>query len=108
VRRGSRQIWEFSNEFRSMPHPLHLHGSQFRVLQRTKSPRQIAARAVASGGRTPQDLGLLDTVVVWPGETVRIALDFSQPFSGPQTYMLHCHNLEHEDQGMMVAFVVRD
>lgn len=108
VTRGSREIWEFSNEFRSMPHPLHLHGFQFRVVQRTKSPRQIAARAVASGGRTPQDLGLLDTVVVWPGETVRIALDFSQPFSGPQTYMLHCHNLEHEDQGMMVAFVVRD
>jgi FtsP/CotA-like multicopper oxidase with cupredoxin domain len=45
---------------------------------------------------------------VWPGETVRIAIDFAQPFRGRQTYMLHCHNLEHEDQGMMVAFTVDD
>lgn len=108
VRRGDLEIWEFVNEFRSMPHPIHLHAFQFRVLQRAGSPRQVRARAVASGGRTPHDLGLLDTVVVWPGERVRIAIDFSQPFAGVQTYMLHCHNLEHEDQGMMVAFAVRD
>lgn len=108
VRRGDLEIWEFVNEFRSMPHPIHLHGFQFRVMQRAKSPRQVRAQAVASGGRTAHDLGLLDTVVVWPGEHVRIAIDFSQPFAGAQTYMLHCHNLEHEDQGMMIAFVVRD
>lgn len=108
VKRGDREIWEFRNEFLSMPHPLHVHGFQFRVLSRDKSPRQIRRQAVASGNRTPHDLGLLDTVVVWPGETVRIAIDFSQPFKGRQTYMLHCHNLEHEDQGMMLSFVVRD
>ena len=108
VKRGSHEIWEFRNEFLSMPHPLHVHGFQFRVLERSKSPAQIRAQAVAAGGRTPHDLGFLDTVVVWPGETVRIAIDFAQPFNGRQVYMLHCHNLEHEDQGMMVAFAVRD
>jgi FtsP/CotA-like multicopper oxidase with cupredoxin domain len=108
VRRGSRETWEFRNAFRSMPHPLHLHGFAFRVLAREGSPAQLRASAAASGGRTPQDLGLLDTVVVWPGETVRIAIDFAQPCRGPQVYMLHCHNLEHEDQGMMVAFAVVD
>jgi suppressor of ftsI/bilirubin oxidase len=108
VRRGSRETWEFRNAFRSMPHPLHIHGFAFRVLAREGSPAQLRASAVASGGRTPQDLGLLDTVVVWPGETVRIAIDFAQPCRGRQVYMLHCHNLEHEDQGMMVAFAVVD
>jgi blue copper oxidase len=108
VKRGSHEIWEFRNEFLSMPHPLHVHGFQFRVLDRNKSPAQIRTQAVATGGRTPHDLGFLDTVVVWPGETVRIAIDFAQPFNGRQVYMLHCHNLEHEDQGMMVAFAVRD
>jgi len=109
VRRGEREVWEFSNEFRSMPHPLHVHGFQFRVIERRKSPKQIVSRQVdRSKGLTAQDLGLLDTVVVWPGETVRIAIDFAQPFRGKQTYMLHCHNLEHEDQGMMVAFTVDD
>jgi FtsP/CotA-like multicopper oxidase with cupredoxin domain len=109
VHRGDREVWEFSNEFRSMPHPLHVHGFQFRVIERRKSPKQIIARQVdRKHGLTAQDLGLLDTVVVWPGETVRIAIDFAQPFRGKQTYMLHCHNLEHEDQGMMVAFTVDD
>ena len=39
------------------------------------------------------------------GETpsIRVAIDFSQPFSGTQRYMLHCHNLEHEDMGMMLT-----
>jgi suppressor of ftsI/bilirubin oxidase len=46
-------------------------------------------------------------VLVWPGESVRIALDFSHPFSGDQTYMFHCHNLEHEDTGMMIGYKVK-
>ena len=50
--------------------------------------------------------GWQDTVLVWPGETVRIAVDFSQPSGGSQKYMFHCHNLEHEDQGMMINFAV--
>lgn len=108
VRRGNRETWEFINEFRSMPHPLHVHGFQFRVVERMNSPRQLRALVVADRGRTAQDMGLLDTVVVWPGERVRIEIDFAQPFTGTQTYMLHCHNLEHEDQGMMVAFAVTD
>ncbi len=58
-------------------------------------------------GLLPQDFGLLDTVLVWPGESVRIALDFSHPFSGDPTYMFHCHNLEHEDSGMMIAYKVK-
>ncbi|HEU4613997.1 MAG TPA: multicopper oxidase family protein [Kofleriaceae bacterium] len=108
VKRGAHEIWEFANEFRSMPHPIHLHGFHFRVLERRNSPPQVRALAVASHGRTAQDAGMLDTVVVWPGERVRIAIDFAQPFSGTQRYMLHCHNLEHEDQGMMVTFAVVD
>jgi FtsP/CotA-like multicopper oxidase with cupredoxin domain len=62
--------------------------------------------AVTRTGLAPGDLGWMDTVLVWPGETVRIAIDFSQPYAEPQTYMFHCHNLEHEDQGMMLNFRV--
>jgi blue copper oxidase len=108
VRRGSREVWELTNAIRSMPHPFHVHAFQFRVLSRSNSPGQIRRLAVDRDGRTPQDLGLMDTVLIWPGETVRIGLDFSQPFAGKQSYMFHCHNLEHEDQGMMVGFDVVD
>jgi blue copper oxidase len=107
VARGSVEHWEISNDMKSMPHPMHLHGFQFRVVERRKSPAPIRRMAVTPAGLSPQDLGWQDTVLVWPGETVRIAIDFSQPFEGTQQYMFHCHNLEHEDQGMMMNFEVR-
>lgn len=108
IRRGSREVWEIRNSMTSMPHPVHLHGFVFRVLSRRVSPMDLRARQVADGGLTAQDLGWTDTVVVWPGEVVRIAIDFSQPYSGVQRYMFHCHNLEHEDMGMMMTFAVTD
>ena len=107
VRRGARETWLLQNNRASMPHPIHIHGFQFRVIERQNSPAQIKALAGRQNGLLPQDLGLLDTVLVWPGESVRIALDFSHPFSGDQTYMFHCHNLEHEDTGMMVGYKVK-
>ncbi len=42
------------------------------------------------------DLGLKDTVHVWPAETVRCAMNFSYGYEGEQLYMFHCHILEHE------------
>jgi suppressor of ftsI/bilirubin oxidase len=45
-------------------------------------------------------------VLVWPGESVRILIDFRHPFAGDQIYLLHCHNLEHEDGGMMLRVKV--
>jgi blue copper oxidase len=48
------------------------------------------------------DLGWKDTALVWPGETVRVAIDFSHDYAGDQTYMVHCHNLAHKDAGMMI------
>ncbi|ALN89247.1 multicopper oxidase family protein [Lysobacter gummosus] len=108
IKRGSREVWEIRNSMTSMPHPIHLHGFQFRVLSRAISPPDIRGRQVAPGGLNPQDMGFNDTVVVWPGEIVRLAIDFSQPFTGTQRYMLHCHNLEHEDMGMMLTFAVTD
>ncbi|TXH66061.1 MAG: multicopper oxidase family protein [Lysobacteraceae bacterium] len=108
IKRGSIERWEITNDMRSMPHPMHLHGFQFIVTGRRNSPAQVGAQTVDSRGRTPQDMGLLDTVLVWPGETVSIQIDFAQPYSGRQRYMFHCHNLEHEDQGMMVSFAVVD
>ena len=106
VKRGAVEIWSISNPAVGMPHPMHIHGFSFQVVERLNSPRQISADARFGRGRTVSDLGWKDTVLVWPGETVKIAVDFSQDFNGSQTYLLHCHNLEHEDAGMMVNFRV--
>jgi suppressor of ftsI/bilirubin oxidase len=110
VARGAREIWEVRNSPISMPHPMHLHGFGFRVLRRQGTFGPARRLASESSGRLPTDLGIKDTVVVWPNETVWLTLDFTLPedpaFRGRQRYMFHCHNLEHEDGMMMRNFAV--
>ncbi|MDP3169542.1 MAG: multicopper oxidase domain-containing protein [Polaromonas sp.] len=107
VNRGAVVIWNISNPRLGMPLPMHIHGFSFLVLERIGSPPQVAASARFGQGRTVSDLGWKDTVLVWPGETVRVAIDFAHDYPGDQTYVFHCHNLEHEDAGMMINFRVR-
>ncbi len=102
VARHAVETWLIRNYHTSMPHAMHLHGFQFRVLERETSPDALAPLAVDAQGRVATDLGLKDTVLVWPGESVKVAIDFRLPFAGPQVYLFHCHNLEHEDGGMML------
>ncbi|HUH92954.1 MAG TPA: multicopper oxidase domain-containing protein [Casimicrobiaceae bacterium] len=106
VKRNTVEVWLIRNYFNSMPHAMHLHGFGFEVLERQTSPDAIAALRVDDRGRLATDGGRKDTVLVWPGESVRIAIDFACPFPGDQTYMFHCHNLEHEDGGMMLGVKV--
>ena len=106
VQRGAIEAWEIRNAAASMPHPMHIHGFLFQVTGREGSPEQARRLALDEHGRTAADLGWKDTVLVWPGETVRIVTDFSHPFLGDQVYMVHCHNLEHEDGGMMLNLKV--
>ena len=107
VARGAVEIWSIGNPKLGMPHPMHMHGFSFQVIERLNSPSQVSSAARFGKGRTVSDLGWKDTVLVWPGETVRIAIDFAHDFPGSQTYLFHCHNLEHEDAGMMINFRVQ-
>ena len=107
VKRGAVEVWSISNPKVGMPHPMHIHGFSFQVLERLNSPPQWSATARFVKGCAVSDLGWKDTVLLWPGETVRIAIDFAHDFPGSQTYVFHCHNLEHEDAGMMINFSVQ-
>jgi len=49
------------------------------------------------------DEGWKDTVLVMPGEKVRVIRRFAD-FTG--LFLYHCHNLEHEDMGMMRNFEI--
>lgn len=86
VNQGATEIWDFVNES-NVPHPMHIHAVQFKVLER-------------SGGRglLPTETGWKDTVLVMPGERVSVIMTFDAPKG---VYVFHCHNLEHEDNGMM-------
>ena len=103
VAHGARELWLYRNYHTSMPHAMHLHGFPMRVIARETSPDFIGALAVDDRGRLATDLGAKDTVLVWPGETVRALVDFAHPWREPQGYLVHCHNLEHEDGGMMLG-----
>ena len=46
-----------------------------------------------------KDKGWKDTVLVFPNESVSVLIKFVD-YSG--IYLLHCHNLEHETDGMML------
>jgi FtsP/CotA-like multicopper oxidase with cupredoxin domain len=98
---GSTHIWEFVNQTNpmgmAMAHPIHLHGPQFRVLSRAGGSTNALREGIADAGWT-------DTVVVLPGETVRVQITFSK---NTGLYLYHCHILEHEDMGMMRNFRIR-
>ena len=110
VSRGAREVWEIKNSPISMPHPMHLHGFGFRVLRRQGTYGEARRLATEPDGRLATDLGVKDTVVLWPNETLWLAMDFTLPqeaaFRGAQRFMFHCHNLEHEDGMMMRNFTV--
>ena len=85
----------------AMPHPIHLHGQQFRVLSRTMKEGDTRSYATVREGLI--NSGWKDTVLVMPGEEIDIIKPF-EDYSG--LFLYHCHNLEHEDSGMMRNFFV--
>jgi len=85
----------------SMAHPIHLHGQQFQVLSRKMDGMNQEAYKTVSEGYI--NSGWKDTVLVMPGEELVIVKPF-QDFKG--LFLYHCHNLEHEDLGMMRQFYV--
>ena len=106
VKRGTREVWEFSSGGTPTPHPIHVHGHQFRMLERRTTAAHMRGAYTHPNGLAPMELGWKDTALLWPGETIRLAMDFSHAYAGDQVYMLQCHNLEHESHGMMVNFRV--
>ena len=105
---GELTAWEFVNERNpgqmmeqnGMAHPLHIHGTQFQVVERQVLPALKAGVESVRAGYV--DEGWKDTVLVMPGERVKVLLKFVHP----GLFLYHCHNLEHEDQGMMRNFRV--
>ncbi|GAA2409348.1 multicopper oxidase family protein [Streptomyces glaucosporus] len=97
VKEGTSEIWEIYNadtvdsEFGGIDHTFHLHLVQFRVLDRDGKPP------------LPGESGFKDTVLVRPGERVRI----QATFDGWQgKYVYHCHMQEHNVAGMMAQLEI--
>jgi len=89
--RGAVEAWTIETGGGGWFHPAHLHLVDFKIVSRD--------------GRPPFDYerGPKDTVYVGENETVHLLARF-----GPNRgrYMVHCHNLVHEDDDMMVQYAV--
>jgi FtsP/CotA-like multicopper oxidase with cupredoxin domain len=104
VRLNSIEQWEIINKLnpgammdaKGMAHPIHFHGVKFQVISRQVLPELAAGWQTVKDGYV--DEGFKDTVMVMPGERVKLLMKFEK-YSGLFAY--HCHTLEHEDAGMM-------
>jgi FtsP/CotA-like multicopper oxidase with cupredoxin domain len=85
------EIWELENKSGGWFHPVHIHLVDFKILDRN--------------GRPPFDYerGPKDVVYVGENEVVRVIMRFENQRG---RYMMHCHNLVHEDHDMMTQFSV--
>ncbi len=90
---GSLEEWRIINSS-NMLHPMHSHSEQFQVYSRN-----------GNTNLPPEDKGWKDTVLINPLETVRLLVRFTT-YKG--IFLFHCHNLEHEDDGMMQNFKIVD
>ena len=83
VAEGERVELIFINQTR-MPHPMHLHGHEFQVVE-------------IDGKRFPG--AVRDTVLVPPGRRVVVAFNANNP----GLWALHCHLLYHLEAGMFTT-----
>ncbi len=89
-KRGTAEIWILKGKG-SWHHPVHIHLEEGRILTRNGKPPPLHER------------GRKDVYVLEPDEEVRIFIRF-RDFLGK--YLMHCHNLVHEDHAMMLRFDV--
>lgn len=76
-------------------HSFHVHDVQFKIISR--SGRSIA----------DYESGWKDTVYVPRGESVSFVARFDDFASDTDFFMYHCHFSNHEDEGMMGQFLVK-
>jgi spore coat protein A, manganese oxidase len=122
---GAVEDWVYVN-VTADTHPMHTHLVTFQVIGRTPFdvqayeeanegphgvPGGIDPTPFATGPMEPPDpseRGFKDTVKANPGyfTTIRAKFDLPMGVTAPQSYVYHCHIVEHEDNDMMRPFTV--
>ncbi len=121
ARAGTYEVWRIVNLL-DETHPIHLHMSDFRVLDRQSldskgyhealmawregaGPRPVLADFLTGRRQGPKkfELGNKDTVQAHADSVTRILVRFGE-YTGDSVW--HCHILEHEDNDMMRPLIV--
>ncbi|WP_338686855.1 multicopper oxidase domain-containing protein [Streptomyces acidiscabies] len=91
----AEEIWTVTNATQ-LEHSFHLHDVPFQLIE------------INGEKPTGVDLGWFDTFEVVGGGSIKIAMKFTDFADDTYMYMLHCHLLQHEDEGMMAALMVTE
>jgi spore coat protein A len=90
VKYGDIERWKFINPT-THRHPVHIHLIQFQVVD------------INGVAQDPSSRGWKDVLVAPPNGNITVAARFTG-YKGK--FLFHCHNLEHEDLGMMADYEV--
>lgn len=112
VKLNTTEVWKFINgsvgrrgmmgmmgNMMQMPHPVHVHGLQFKIIGREVD--DFDGWDTVKDGFV--DEGWKDTFLLMPRTKVKVLLRFEN-YEG--LFLYHCHNLEHEDMGMMRNYLI--
>ena len=91
VKRNTAEIWTVRNEGSTWSHPVHVHFEEFQILEVNGKPVD------------PNDIRKARKDVLWLGPNDKVKLFFKfRDFEG--RYVIHCHNVVHEDHAMMLRW----
>jgi blue copper oxidase len=92
---GAKEIWTIQNSTQ-LEHSFHLHDVPYQLI------------SINGEDPTGVQLGWYDTYEVVGGGSIKIAMEFTDFSDDTYMYMLHCHLLQHEDEGMMASLMVTE
>ena len=95
VKEGSEEVWVHKNGGGSWSHPIHPHYEEGRILSSKGNAKPDVTAAIETGRK---DVYRLD-----PSATLETAMRF-RDYKG--IYPMHCHNVVHEDHGMMAMWKI--
>ncbi|SDB74775.1 multicopper oxidase family protein [Belnapia rosea] len=87
----AEEVWTIENQDDGWSHPVHMHFEEHRILSRNGKRTSV----------TSSDYGRKDTIPLYRREAVEVFMRF-RDMKG--RYVMHCHNVIHEDSGMMVRW----
>jgi FtsP/CotA-like multicopper oxidase with cupredoxin domain len=102
---GATEVWRVTaNSALRLSHPFHVHDGSFQVIKRLVKNDDLSEGAQLP--LTSAETGWKDVVQIREDEYLYIIKEFSFYAHAESPFMLHCHVLPHEDEGMMGQWTV--
>ncbi|UTW07879.1 multicopper oxidase family protein [Pseudomonas benzenivorans] len=93
------EVWDLVNNHGGWSHPIHMHLEEGRTIAKFQDGVEDDDEVPVP----PHEQGRKDVFVLQPNSRIKVLVRF-RDFRGK--YVIHCHNLVHEDHAMMLRFDV--